>query len=191
MKTHPNNGTPLSTEETNILNKHQWAQHIGENLGIWVSIKNQKLYVIKNNIIIWQTSCSTAIKGAGEKKDSHQTPRGWHQIVEKIGDHAPWGQIFRNRKPIGLWDKTQITEKSLILTRILRLDGLEEGKNKGVNNKDEIVDTYQRYIYIHGTNKEELIGTPSSHGCICLTNDDAITLYNIIPLHTKILITEE
>lgn len=193
IHTYPSHQPPigLSDREQNQLNQYNWGTVVGNNRGIWVSIKNQKLSVIEKDKVIWQTLCSTAIKGTGEKLDSEQTPRGWHQIVEKIGDNAPWGQIFRNREPVGIWDKSQITDESLVLTRILRLDGLEETKNKGVNNEGEIVDSYKRFIYIHGTNKEELIGTPASHGCICLTNNDIIMLYNLVPINTKVLITEE
>lgn len=185
------NPTELPEEEKILLQQYRWQEEIGNTRGIWVSIKKQKLYVIEKNKIIWQAPCSTAIKGTGEKLGSEQTPRGWHQIVEKIGDNAPWGQIFRNREPAGIWDKSQITEESLVLTRILRLDGLENTKNKGLNTEGEIVDSYQRYIYIHGTNKENLIGTPASHGCTCLTNNDIIMLYNLVPLYTRVLITEE
>ncbi|MGC8737413.1 MAG: family 78 glycoside hydrolase catalytic domain [Candidatus Hydrogenedens sp.] len=183
--------TELSEEEKTLLKNYQWDIKTENTRGIWVSIKKQKLYVIEKNKVVWQTLCSTGIKGIGEKLGSEQTPRGWHQIVEKIGDNAPWGQIFRNRQPVGIWDKSQITDESLVLTRILRLDGLEETKNKGINNEGEIVDSYQRFIYIHGTNKEELIGTPFTRGCIGLTNNDVIMLYNIVPLNTKVLITEE
>ncbi len=181
----------LTEEEKTILKTYNWDKEVGTERGIWVSVKQQELNVIEKNKIIWQASCSTATKGTGEILGSEQTPRGWHQIVEKIGDQAPWGQIFRNREPAGIWDKSQITDESLVLTRILRLNGLEETKNKGNNKEGEIVDTYKRFIYIHGTNKEELIGTPSSHGCICLTNDDIILLYNMTPLNTKILITDD
>ncbi len=181
----------LYKEDWKILDKYGWNTEVGENKGIWVSIKQQKLYVLENNKIIWQAPCSTALKGIGEKLGSEQTPRGWHRIVEKIGENAPWGQIFRNREPAGIWDKSQIIEENLVLTRILRLDGLEETKNKGKNTEGEVVDSYARCVYIHGTNKEELIGTPFSHGCICLTNDDIIFLYNLVPTGTKVLIIEE
>ncbi len=193
IQNSPSNNRPqdLSQEEKNLLTKYQWEEKVGSECGIWVSIKKQKLHVIQKNTIIWQTSCSTSMKGPGEIINSEKTPRGWLQIIEKIGDNAPWGQIFVNCKPAGMWDKNQNVDESLVLTRILRLDGLENGKNKGLTTEGEVVDTYQRYIYIHGTNKEKLIGTPASHGCVCLTNDDIIMLYNLVPLHAKVLITEE
>ncbi|HOV33860.1 MAG TPA: family 78 glycoside hydrolase catalytic domain [Candidatus Hydrogenedens sp.] len=181
----------LTEQEKEILQNYQWKSEVGNNQGIWVSVKQQKLSVIKEGKRIWQVLCSTAEKGTGETKGSEKTPCGWHYVREKIGDNAPWGQIFRNRGPAGIWDKNKIVEESLVLTRILWLDGLEKGKNKGTNTEGEIVDSYQRFIYIHGTNKEDLIGTPATHGCICLTNDDVILLYHLTPIGTKVLITEE
>ena len=83
--------------------------------------------------------------------------------------------IFRNRKPIN--KKTEIikehksSDEDIISSRILWLEGLEEGKNKGEN-----IDTYQRYIYIHGTNEEGMLGKKSSHGCIRMGNSDIIDL---------------
>ena len=50
-------------------------------------------------------------------------------------------------------------------------DLLEEGKNKGSN-----LDSYSRYIYIHGTNEEGMLGEKSSHGCIRMSNSDIIDL---------------
>ena len=72
-----------------------------------------------------------------------------------------------------------------MLTRLLWLTGEEPGVNQGGN-----VDSYNRYIYIHGTNDEAKIGTPSSHGCIRLRNDDVIEAYKLIPANARVLITE-
>ena len=67
-------------------------------------------------------------------------------------------------------------EKNLVLTRILWLDG-EEPSNR--TSKD-------RFIYIHGTNREDLIGTPASAGCVCLKNSDVIDLYSLVPVGTRV-----
>lgn len=79
-------------------------------------------------------------------------------------------------------DSTDIYEDK-VTSRILWLTGTEEGINKGGN-----VDTYNRYIYIHGTPEEGLIGQPASHGCIRMKNDDVISLYSSIGLNTPVLI---
>ncbi len=168
-----------------------WGKFVGDSKWVWVSVAQQKIRLMERDRVVWEAPCSTAVKGVGEKINSEQTPRGWHVIVEKIGENAPVGQIFRGRKPAGIWDKSVDTDENLILTRILRLAGLEEGINKGVDSDGEIVDTYQRYIYIHGTNKENEIGKPNSKGCVCLTNKDVIYLFNNVEEGTKVLITED
>ena len=62
-----------------------------------------------------------------------------------------------------------------ILSRIIWLRGLEEGRNQGGS-----VDTQSRYIYIHGTPEEDRIGQPASHGCIRMRNDDVIELFELV-----------
>ena len=121
---------------------------------------------------------STAKKGTGSEPDSHKTPLGWHRVCEKIGDGAAPGTQFVGRKPTGrVWQPTDpVEEKNLVLTRILWLDG-EEPSNR--TSKD-------RFIYIHGTNREDLIGTPASAGCVCLKNSDVIDLYSLIPVGTRV-----
>jgi hypothetical protein len=102
---------------------------------------------------------------------------GAHYIKEYIGKDEDLLTIFQNRLPIN--KKTKIikdmrsTNEDIISSRILWLEGLEEGKNKGKN-----IDTYQRYIYIHGTNEEGLLGKKTSHGCIRMGNSDIIELCN-------------
>ena len=39
------------------------------------------------------------------------------------------------------------------------------------------MDTYERYIYIHGTNHEGRIGEPMSAGCVLMRNLDIVELY--------------
>lgn len=60
-----------------------------------------------------------------------------------------------------------------ILTRILWLSGCETGKNRRGK-----VDSYRRYIYIHGTHEEAKIGSPASHGCIRMGNEDMLDLFD-------------
>ena len=72
-------------------------------------------------------------------------------------------------------------ENDYVTSRILWLDGLEEGHNKGGN-----VDSFKRYIYIHGTHEEGLIGEKASHGCIRMFNNDVIELFSYIPEDTEV-----
>ncbi len=148
-----------------------------------VSIETQTLLVCMNDTIVEQYDASTSRFGNGNRENSLKTPLGVHRIRDKFGAGAPVGRIFRDREDQGMdWDHSQNGD-NLILTRILWLEGLEEGINKGAG-----VDTYERYIYIHGTGREDLVGTPSSHGCVCLRNYDIIRLYDMVKEGTLVYI---
>ena len=70
-----------------------------------------------------------------------------------------------------------------IVHRILWLRGLEPGFNAGGN-----VDSFGRYIYLHGVGDESTIGRPASCGCIHMTANDLLPFYNRIPLDTLVFI---
>jgi L,D-transpeptidase YbiS len=112
---------------------------------------------------------STSRFGLGSVPDSNFTPLGRFRIVQKIGHDAPQRTIFRSRRITGLWDGLPAPE-DYVLTRILWLHGEE----------DQNANTFSRYIYIHGTNQEDRIGTPASHGCIRLTNPDVVELFGLV-----------
>ncbi len=122
---------------------------------------------------------STSRYGLGTEPGSLRTPLGRFQIADKIGDGAPSGAVFKSRVPtgeIGL----HATDDDLVLTRILWLDGLEKRN----------ANTHARYIYIHGTNHEALLGQPASHGCIRMKNADVAELYERVRVGTKVRITK-
>lgn len=139
------------------------------------SIEAQKLSVCEKGSVIDQYDSSTSRFGTGIRENSCKTPPGLHRIREKIGTGAPAGRIFKDRVDTGIDWNGASKEENLILTRILRLEGLEEGINRGAG-----VDSYERFIYIHGTNREDLVGTPLSHGCLCLRNRDIIRLFETV-----------
>jgi len=176
----------LTSSQIELLEECGWSEWTSGEKAIWISVDEQVLRVIENGQILCQRICATAEKGAGYVQDSYQTPLGWHAVAAKTGDDAPWGQVFRGGRPTReVWQYGQSTKEDLVLTRILFLEGLEPRKNKGGN-----VDSRKRNIYIHGTNDEARLGTPSSHGCIRLANDDVIELYGMLPVKTRALITE-
>lgn len=184
-------GDPVSTELTDsqveLLNGLKWDRWVGGGTGVWVSVDEQVLRIVRDGKVVWQVPCATAAKGTGSKMNSYQTPLGWHSVKKKVGDGAPSGQVFRGAQATKeIWKPGQETKEDLVLTRILWLTGEEPGKNLGGD-----VDSYSRYIYIHGTNEEEKIGTPSSHGCVRLKNADVIKAYELIPEGTPVLITEQ
>lgn len=118
---------------------------------------------------------STSHLGTGTEENSNRTPTGLHEVVERYGSTAPAGTVFKARVPTGqVLPETEwrgALEEDLILSRILRLAGREPGHNAGNG-----VDSYDRYIYLHGTNHEDRIGHTSSGGCIRMTNRDIIEL---------------
>ena len=120
-------------------------------------------------------------------EDSLGTPLGLHALADKIGEDAPEGMVFQGRQPIRHFSRfsPEDQKKNLITSRILRLRGLEEGKNSGFGH-----DSYDRYIYIHGTNHENRIGQPFSGGCIEMRNKDVIHLFNLVDTGNLVWITE-
>lgn len=171
---------PVMNEKlVTALARAKWTEKVGKGRGILVSIPEQRLYLIEDGLPVWQAACSTAAKGVGAEINSEQTPPGWHRVAEKVGDGAPWGTIFRSRASTGRrWKPGEKTDEDLVLTRILWLEGTEDGINTGRNQKGISVDSKARAIYIHGTNDEDRIGTPASHGCVRMLNDDVITLFD-------------
>ncbi len=162
-----------------------YNHNIGEG-ELWVDIhaKRQEMLVLKEALILHRYPISTSKKGLGNKKLSEQTPKGWHVIQKKHGEKAPFGMIFKYRWATGKIAKIpSLTTKDLVTSRILHLSGLEKGLNKGGD-----VDSYARCIYIHGTNEEALIGTPSSRGCIRMKNKDVIDVFDMLPEGTMVYI---
>ena len=156
---------------------------------IYVSVKNQKMYYISNDVIIKEYLISTAKKGVGNQKNSNMTPYGLHYIKEKHGSKTPQngrmiGRVFYGQ--IGtIYSDTTTSKTDDITSRILWLSGYEKDINKGGD-----VDSYERFIYIHGTSEEGKIGTPASHGCIRMLNKDVIELYSMTKIGTKVLILD-
>ena len=138
---------------------------------------------------------STAKKGVGEIEHSYKTPRGHHKICERIGDNlAPRTIISRRQATPWLYSEElhqQYPKKDWILTRIMWLCGQEEGKNKGYNQNGQVVDSYRRYIYIHGAGDHAPFGrAPSSLGCVRMNSEDVIELYDRTQIGTDVLIEE-
>ncbi|MEE9543351.1 MAG: L,D-transpeptidase [Thermodesulfobacteriota bacterium] len=155
--------------------KKKYALFLKDNLPFWVVDSTlQKIVLVdhlKNNI---EFPVSTAKNGLGNKEGSFKTPTGLLRIHDLIGSKALRGMIFIDRKATGrIWDGLK-SKDGLILTRVITLDGCEDNINKGSD-----VDTLSRYIYIHGTDSEDLIGTPASRGCIGMKNKDIIELFNL------------
>ena len=155
-----------------------------------VRVDEQRLYVCESGRAPQVFPVSTSARGVGNHDGSLQTPRGLHWIAQRIGDAAPAGTIFRGRTDTGviadiLTDPDASSTGDRITSRIFWLEGLEPGVNRGGD-----VDSFDRYIYIHGTDEEGRIGSPASHGCIRMRNQDLIGLFPIVPLHSLVVILE-
>jgi phosphoserine phosphatase len=147
-------------------------------LRLEVSIDEQILNLIEDGQCIRQFRISTAAKGMGFTKDTYRTPTGRFRVCEKIGEGAASGTIFRSRLPVGQWASGDATDDDLVLTRILRLEGLDP----------ENANTYERNIYIHGTNREDKLGEPASQGCVRLDNAGMIELFDRVSEGVELVI---
>lgn len=146
---------------------------------IVVSIDKQTLYLFKEGSLVKSYLIASAKNGVGQEEGSEKTPYGLHLIGSKYGFLAQPFTIFRSRKDTGkIWKPGTYLGEDLVLTRILCLEGLQEGINQGFDKSGKNVDSCKRYIYIHGTNHEADLGTPSSKGCIRMKNDDVIELFD-------------
>jgi L,D-transpeptidase YbiS len=147
----------------------------------WIRIRTatQVLELLDGDEVLARYPVSTAAKGVGERTGSEQTPRGAHEVKELIGEGAPVGAVFVGRRETGEICTPELQagnpNRDWILSRVIWLDGLEEGRNRGGE-----VDTYARYIYIHGAPESEPMGEARSHGCIRMRNEDVIALFNAI-----------
>tara|TARA_Y100000992_G_C21226197_1_gene473014 strand:- start:691 stop:1155 length:465 start_codon:yes stop_codon:yes gene_type:complete len=150
-----------------------------------VSISEQRLYLINSGNIIRSYPISSSSFGEGQIENSFKTPLGEHEVKVKIGTNVPKNQFFVSREHIPqeadiIHDPIDSSD-DFITTRIMWLTGLTEGFNKGGK-----VDSFKRFIYIHGTHEEGLIGMKASHGCIRMLNHDVLELFKIIPLKTTV-----
>ena len=173
----------------NILTEYLSLKYPDKNFEkyLYISVKHQKMYLIENRTTVKTYPISTSKKGIGSHQNSNKTPPGLHTVKRKIGEEVPLGGILVAREFNGkvaeiITDKRN-ADGDYVTTRILWLDGEEVGINKGRN-----VDSYNRYIYIHGTPEEGFIGQPASHGCIRMKNIDVIELYDMIDEGTPIYI---
>lgn len=153
---------------------------------IVVSVDQQKLWFFAGETCR-EYVVSTARAGVGCVQDSLRTPTGLHRVAEKIGADAPLGMVFKARRATGVMAKDWPTpEDNLITSRILWLEGQEKGLNRGRNEAGQVVDTKQRFVYIHGTNQRAGLGRPNSHGCVLLSDEDIAELYDAVPAGTPV-----
>ena len=155
------------------------------NRNIRVDLATQRLELLSEGQVLKRFLVSTSKYGAGEISGSLKTPCGLHIIRAKIGEGQPLGAVFKGRRPTGEIYSEDLAQSQLgrdwILTRILWLSGTEVGRNRLGN-----VDTMRRYIYIHGAPSPEFLGEPHSIGCIRMSNQEVLELFDRVEIGTTV-----
>src|SRR6185369_8675942 len=146
---------------------------------IHISIGDQRLTLMEDEIPIRNYPVSTSRFGIGTEEGSMKTPTGRFRVAEKIGGGLPSDAVFQSRVPLKPGDQLPPTE-DLVMSRILWLDGLDE---HNANTRD-------RFIYIHGTKHEDKIGRPASHGCVRMRNIDVVDLFELVDEGAHVTIEE-
>ncbi|MEY2560692.1 MAG: hypothetical protein QOG51_1107 [Verrucomicrobiota bacterium] len=144
---------------------------------IHISVAAQELTLKAGRKKLAAYPISTSSFGLGSEEGSMKTPTGRFRIAEKIGQGMPVGTVFKSRRPVKATKKL-LRDEDLIMTRILWLEGVEVAN----------ANTHDRFIYIHGTNHEERIGEPASHGCIRMRNADVAALFEQVRIGTPVVI---
>lgn len=154
-----------------------------------IDLGRQRLVLWNEGRALRECLVSTGGNGIGEINGSGCTPRGRHIVRAKVGDGAAIGTLFARRRPTGeIWSPelhAKFPGRDWILTRILWLSGTERGRNRL-----GCVDTFRRYIYLHGTPPTTRLGVPGSKGCIRVANEDIVDLYTRIPVGTVVELHE-
>ena len=150
-----------------------------------VDVARRRLGLLEAGSLRLDLAVSTAAAGIGGEEGSFRTPSGWHRIAARIGEGMPTGTVFVSRIPTGETWRGGASDEDLILSRILTLEGLEVGVNRGPG-----CDSLQRTIYLHGTNREDLLGFPVSHGCVRLANADVIALHECVQVGDPLLVAD-
>jgi hypothetical protein len=152
-----------------------------------VRLKVSTLQLYRHGRMVKSYVISSSKRPSSNQANSMGTPTGLHAIAARIGAGQPSGMVFKSRVPTGLhFSEIPVEEAgtgNLITSRILWLRGLEPGVNSGGN-----VDTHKRYIYIHGTQREDGIGEAISAGCILMRNVDVIELYDEVRVNDLVWI---
>ena len=147
---------------------------------ILVSVKDQKLALLEHGKPVAVYPVSTSKFCLGDTPGSYGTPLGRMRVAQKIGNGAPAGAVFKNRRPTGEVIAPNAPGRDPVVTRILRLTGSESRNARA----------FARNIYIHGTPDESTIGRPASFGCVRMKSQDVIDLFNRVPSGTEVTITK-
>jgi len=161
----------LGSSCTTVDNRHQ----------VIISVPEQRMALLEDGAPLATYPVSTSKFGLGDLPGTSWTPLGKLEIAKKIGDGAPSGMAFKDRRPTGEIVPPDSPGRDIIVTRILWLKG-DEAQNSRA---------YSRYIYIHGTPEERNIGLPVSYGCVRMRSTDVIELFNTVGRGAKVEIANQ
>lgn len=169
----------LSENILNYLNKDDFLTLI--------ILKERKLYVInKEKNILFEAKCGIGrgnAKGNPEKKSDFDriTPQGLFKITHifKKGDEELkrlndilWPDLYKTGKPIG---KNAYGDGFVAFNWTEPLDRAKPEKTKNSRGQFRRSREYNYSLFslgIHGTNRDDWVGIPSTGGCIRLKNED-------------------
>jgi L,D-transpeptidase-like protein len=137
---------------------------------IVISAHDQKLALLEQGKLMAVYPISTSKFGLGDWRGSCCTPLGELEVADKIGDGAPDGAVFKDRRRTGEVVQVNAPGRDPIVTRIIWLRGREP----------QNANAFPRDIYIHGTPEERNIGRPVSYGCIRMRSTDIVNLYSMV-----------
>jgi hypothetical protein len=155
----------------------------GPERWLLVDVAAQEVALLHGAAVIATWPVSTAAVGVDARQDSGGTPPGIHRIAERIGAGGEAGAVFVSRERTGEVWRGERDPRDLILGRILTLEGCQEGVNRGPG-----VDSLARYIYLHGTNHVDAVGSPCSHGCVRLRPADMLELFDRVEAGDPVVI---
>jgi lipoprotein-anchoring transpeptidase ErfK/SrfK len=146
-----------------------------------ISIRDQKLMLLENGGRVAIYPVSTSKYGLGDFRGRMTTPVGYLMVAKKIGDNAPVGAVFHNRRWTGEILQPNAPGRDPVTTRIIWLSGLEA----------QNAQAFHRCIYFHGTPEEKTIGRTASYGCIRMKASDIAALYDQLPVGAVVQITSD
>jgi lipoprotein-anchoring transpeptidase ErfK/SrfK len=145
-----------------------------------ISVKDQKLALLDRERLVAIYPVSTSKYGLGDWRGSYRTPLGELEIADKIGGGMPAGTVFKDRRRTGEIVLPNALGRDPIVSRILWLRG-REAQNANAFGRD---------IYIHGTPEERNLGLPVSYGCVRMSSNDVIKLYEMVGLGAEVTIVD-
>ncbi len=141
-----------------------------------ISVAEQKLAILENGLPVAEFPVSTSKFGLGDRPRSFATPLGALAVADKVGAGAPLGTVFKGCRPTGEVLHPNTPGRDPIVTRILRLRGLQAANARA----------YARGIYIHGTPDERRIGRPASYGCFRMRSRDIMRVFDALEVGASV-----